>query len=62
MSTHAAVIDDRDPLIQYAGSWTEVGAAGEFDSTRTLLGGGGSDSDGPFVGAYGGTFPIISMS
>ncbi|KAJ7836580.1 hypothetical protein B0H14DRAFT_3704854 [Mycena olivaceomarginata] len=47
MSTHAAVIDDRDPLIQYAGSWTEVGAAEEFDSTRKCLGGGGSDGDGP---------------
>ncbi|KAJ7797463.1 hypothetical protein B0H14DRAFT_3493734 [Mycena olivaceomarginata] len=47
MSTHATVIDDRDPLIQYAGSWTEVGAAEEFDSTRTCSVGGGSDSDGP---------------
>ncbi|KAJ7805068.1 hypothetical protein B0H14DRAFT_2881932, partial [Mycena olivaceomarginata] len=50
MSTHAAVIDDRDPLIQYAGSWTEVGAAEEFDSTRTCLVAAGVTATVPFVG------------
>ncbi|KAJ7815381.1 hypothetical protein B0H14DRAFT_3745928 [Mycena olivaceomarginata] len=50
MSTHAAVIDDRDPLIQYAGSWTEVGAAEEFDSTRTCSVAAGVTATVPFVG------------
>ncbi|KAJ7873997.1 hypothetical protein B0H14DRAFT_2718684, partial [Mycena olivaceomarginata] len=50
MSTHAAVIDDRDPLIQYAGSWTEVGVAEEFDSTRTCSVAVGVTATVPFVG------------
>ncbi|KAJ7799027.1 hypothetical protein B0H14DRAFT_2904522 [Mycena olivaceomarginata] len=50
MSTHAAVIDDRDPLIQYAGSWTEVGAAEEFDSTRKCSVAAGVTATVPFVG------------
>ncbi|KAJ7342960.1 hypothetical protein DFH08DRAFT_962982 [Mycena albidolilacea] len=50
MSTHAAVIDDRDPLIQYAGSWSEAGAAEEFDSTTTFSVAAGVTATVPFVG------------
>ncbi|KAJ7055761.1 hypothetical protein C8F01DRAFT_1029869 [Mycena amicta] len=32
-STNLAIVDDRDPLIQYTGSWANAGSAEEFKST-----------------------------
>ncbi|KAJ7055753.1 hypothetical protein C8F01DRAFT_445837 [Mycena amicta] len=32
-STNLAIVDDRDPLIQYAGTWANAGSAEEFNGT-----------------------------
>ncbi|KAK7022288.1 hypothetical protein R3P38DRAFT_2960297 [Favolaschia claudopus] len=35
MTTHTAIVDDRDPAIAYSGSWLLGGVAEEFDGTTT---------------------------
>ncbi|KAF7342213.1 hypothetical protein MVEN_01809200 [Mycena venus] len=35
MTTNTAIVDDRDPLIQYAGTWNGAGNSSEFHSTTT---------------------------
>ncbi|KAJ6469817.1 hypothetical protein C8R45DRAFT_425582 [Mycena sanguinolenta] len=50
MATNTAIVDDRDPLIQYAGTWSQAGASEEFDSTTTFSVTTGSTATFPFVG------------
>ncbi|KAK7049176.1 hypothetical protein R3P38DRAFT_3620876 [Favolaschia claudopus] len=50
MTTHAAVVDDRDPTIAYSGSWGRAGSLEEFDGTTTFSTGQGASATFPFVG------------
>ncbi|KAJ6506820.1 hypothetical protein C8R45DRAFT_922984 [Mycena sanguinolenta] len=50
MATTTAIVDDRDPLIQYAGAWSQAGSSEEFDSTTTFSTTTGSTATFPFVG------------
>ncbi|KAJ7912897.1 hypothetical protein B0H13DRAFT_2005851 [Mycena leptocephala] len=50
MTTNAAIVDDQDPLVQYAGTWNRAGAAEEFDSTTTWSATAGTTASFPFVG------------
>jgi len=50
MTTNAAIVDDRDPLIQYAGTWNGAGSSAEFYSTTTWSPRQGSTASLSFVG------------
>ncbi|KAF7342219.1 hypothetical protein MVEN_01809800 [Mycena venus] len=50
MTTNAAIVDDRDPLIQYAGTWNGAGSSSEFYSTTTWSPKQGSTASLSFVG------------
>ncbi|KAJ7320796.1 hypothetical protein DFH08DRAFT_754014 [Mycena albidolilacea] len=50
MATHTAIVDDRDPLIQYSGSWVPGGAPVEFDSTTMTTVDAGSTATFSFIG------------
>ncbi|KAK7049134.1 hypothetical protein R3P38DRAFT_2872826 [Favolaschia claudopus] len=50
MSTNVAIVDDRDPLIQYAGNWNDAGASLEFNSTTRWSDLQGSTASLTFVG------------
>lgn len=36
VSTNVAIVDDRDPAIDYVGAWVSAGAAEEFKSSTTV--------------------------
>ncbi|KAJ6449775.1 hypothetical protein C8R45DRAFT_849549 [Mycena sanguinolenta] len=50
MATNAAILDDRDPLIQYAGTWSGAGSYSEFYGTTTFSLEPGSTASLSFVG------------
>ncbi|KAJ7756369.1 hypothetical protein B0H14DRAFT_3512197 [Mycena olivaceomarginata] len=50
MATHTAIVDDRDPLIQYGGSWVPGGVPVEFDSTTMTTVDAGSTATFSFIG------------
>ncbi|KAJ7236891.1 hypothetical protein B0H12DRAFT_1057539 [Mycena haematopus] len=50
MATNTAILDDRDPLIQYAGTWSGVGSYVEFYGTTTFSPEPGSTASLSFVG------------
>ncbi|KAK7022469.1 hypothetical protein R3P38DRAFT_2961103 [Favolaschia claudopus] len=50
MSTNVAIVDDRDPLIQYAGNWNDAGASLEFNSTTRWSDLQGSTASLTFIG------------
>ncbi|KAF7344722.1 hypothetical protein MVEN_01632900 [Mycena venus] len=50
MATQIAVVDDRDPLIQYGGSWVRGGVWLEFGSTTMFSVTAGSTASFTFVG------------
>lgn len=50
MSTYTAIIDDRDPLVAYVGTWSQGGAALEFDQTTSFSTKTGSTATVSFVG------------
>ncbi|KAF7366270.1 hypothetical protein MSAN_00883200 [Mycena sanguinolenta] len=50
MAANAAVLDDRDPLIQYAGTWSGAGSYSEFYGTTTWSPEQGSTASLSFVG------------
>ncbi|KAJ6449852.1 hypothetical protein C8R45DRAFT_849438 [Mycena sanguinolenta] len=58
MTTNIAIVDDRDSLIHYAGTWSHAGVSEEFDSTTTFSLMTGCTATFPFVGTgiqiYGG--------
>ncbi|KAJ7662504.1 hypothetical protein B0H17DRAFT_953021 [Mycena rosella] len=47
---NVAIVDDRDPLIQYAGTWTGAGSPIEFDGTTMFSPQDGSTASFTFVG------------
>ncbi|KAK7050677.1 hypothetical protein R3P38DRAFT_3608630 [Favolaschia claudopus] len=50
MTTHTAVVDDRDPTIAYSGSWGPAGSAEEFKDTTTYSAGPDALATFSFVG------------
>ncbi|KAK6995826.1 hypothetical protein R3P38DRAFT_3425365 [Favolaschia claudopus] len=50
MTTHTAVVDDRDPTIAYSGSWGPAGSAVEFKDTTTYSAGPDASATFSFVG------------
>ncbi|KAF7341843.1 hypothetical protein MSAN_02039800 [Mycena sanguinolenta] len=50
MASNTAIVDDRDPLIQYAGAWSQSGVSEEFDSTTSFSVATGASATFSFVG------------
>ncbi|KAJ7047086.1 hypothetical protein C8F04DRAFT_1248118 [Mycena alexandri] len=50
MSANSAIVDDRDPGIQYVGTWNQAGSSEEFDSTTTWSSTQGTSASFTFVG------------
>ncbi|KAJ7668066.1 hypothetical protein B0H17DRAFT_843012, partial [Mycena rosella] len=47
---NVAIVDDRNPLVQYVGAWSAAGSAIEFDGTTTWSPQAGSTVSFTFVG------------
>ncbi|KAJ7174145.1 hypothetical protein C8R43DRAFT_977216 [Mycena crocata] len=50
MSSHVVVVDERNPLIHYAGPWNDAGASSEFNSTTRWTSTQGSTASFSFNG------------
>ncbi|KAJ7717018.1 hypothetical protein B0H16DRAFT_448431 [Mycena metata] len=50
MSSNVVIVDDRNPLITYSGSWAQAGGSIEFDSTTTCSTKEGSSASFTFTG------------
>ncbi|KAF8201956.1 hypothetical protein K438DRAFT_1965405 [Mycena galopus ATCC 62051] len=62
MATYAAILDDRDPLIDYAGTWTGAGSSSEFYGTTTFSPEPGSTASLSFVGTSVTVFGTIGVA
>ncbi|KAJ7038032.1 hypothetical protein C8F04DRAFT_389207 [Mycena alexandri] len=51
MSTNVAIVDNRDPLLHYAGGWVEGGAPVEFNDTTIWTGTRGATISFTFIGS-----------
>lgn len=50
MTTNVAIVDERDPLVHYVGSWTLTGASLEFQQTTKFSNTAGSTASFSFEG------------
>ncbi|KAJ7775148.1 hypothetical protein B0H16DRAFT_1713576 [Mycena metata] len=50
MSTNSVIVDDRDPGIQYVGTWNQAGSSEEFHSTTTWSSTKGTSASFTFAG------------
>ncbi|KAF8215360.1 hypothetical protein K438DRAFT_1562073 [Mycena galopus ATCC 62051] len=51
MTTNSAIVDDRDPLIKYTGTWGQAGSSEEYSETTTFSVVPGSTATFPFTGS-----------
>ncbi|KAJ6530950.1 hypothetical protein DFH09DRAFT_140911 [Mycena vulgaris] len=60
MSSSVAIVDEKDALVHYAGSWNDAGSAAEFNGTTTWSAVQGSTVSFTFVGTSIGVFGTVA--
>ncbi|KAJ6530952.1 hypothetical protein DFH09DRAFT_1326648 [Mycena vulgaris] len=60
MSSSVAIVDEKDPLVHYAGSWNDAGSAAEFSGTKKWSAVQGSTASFTFVGTSIGVFGTVA--
>ncbi|KAJ6530949.1 hypothetical protein DFH09DRAFT_1409625 [Mycena vulgaris] len=60
MATNVAIVDERDPLVHYAGAWNDGGVSEEFDSTTRWSAIQGSTASFTFVGSSVAVFGTVA--
>ncbi|KAF7357274.1 hypothetical protein MSAN_01322800 [Mycena sanguinolenta] len=61
MATNTAILDDRDPLIQYAGTWSGGGSYLEFSGTTSFALESGSTASLSFVGTSVSVYATVGV-
>ncbi|KAJ7206328.1 hypothetical protein GGX14DRAFT_457583 [Mycena pura] len=60
MTTNVAIVDERDPLVHYAGSWQDGGVGEEFNGTTRFTTTQGSTASFTFVGTSVAVFGTVA--
>ncbi|KAJ7198103.1 hypothetical protein GGX14DRAFT_374496 [Mycena pura] len=60
MTTNVAIVDERDPLLHYTGSWQDAGSAEEFNGTTRYSTTQGSTVSFTFVGTSISVFGTVA--